>query len=223
MIPITKGMSVPDAPSLVVTTDDGRYGDFDLIQCADVTDQTSSACAYQAQFIRYGKMVYQYQTPETLGEAIVAFDPESTHDAAQLWREELARKVARDTGTLTPENPTPAPDAVESTERIAPVDTQEPNVQDPTYNADSNGTVSSPNTADTPFVDHAAIPDEIPPLAEVPVDGTGDIAGMSTTTVEVDTATTTAVSEAIPPVDPTTSTSSLQTAPAIDLSTTSPE
>lgn len=112
MISIKKGEKVIWSPGLVVAADTGDYADVDLIACASVTDKDFPVAQYQAQYIRYGDMVYQHGTPEALGEAIVALDAISTHDAAQLWREDEERRIKREGGNLKPEDPAPAPDAV---------------------------------------------------------------------------------------------------------------
>jgi len=115
MVPITKGDRLLDVDNFVVLSDSGEYGDFDLILCGDPSSSAESAMMYQAQFVRYGGLVYRFETPETLGEALIAIDPKSTHDAAQLFREDEERRVKREKGTLEPENPVEAPDAVTPT------------------------------------------------------------------------------------------------------------
>lgn len=112
MIRITKRASVPSLPDLIVESESGEYADTDLILCAQKDTPNVPVAQYQAQFIHYGEMVYQFETPEDLGKAIVAIDAESTHDAAQLWREEEVRRMARERGTLTPNDQAPAPDAL---------------------------------------------------------------------------------------------------------------
>lgn len=112
MIPLVKGERLRELAHLEVRADSGEYSDVDLILCGDATDPEAPEGVYQAQFIRYGNLVYQFETPESLGEAIVALEPESTHDSAQLWREEEARRIKRMGGKLEPENPAPAPDAL---------------------------------------------------------------------------------------------------------------
>lgn len=112
MITIQNGSAVPDSTDLVVAMADGEYADADLIMCAIRSNPGTPTAMYQAQYLKYGPMVYQYETPEALGAAIVALDPTSTHDAAQLFREEEARRLARAGGTLVPEGAAPAPDAI---------------------------------------------------------------------------------------------------------------
>lgn len=112
MVPISKGDKVFGEQKLRVTMETGEYADVDLIECADSASNEPTG-VFQAQYVKYGPMVYQFNAPEELGAALVAIDPESTHDAAQLWREDEARRIKRQGGTLAPEDPAAAPDAVE--------------------------------------------------------------------------------------------------------------
>jgi len=131
MVPIATGDKVLEANGLVVSSNSGDYADTDLILCATREMPTVDIAMYQAQFIRYGNLVYQFETPEALGAAISVIDPGSTHDAAQLWREEESRRAARQEGTLAPENPAPAPDAIveEGAEKPTKQD-EEPTIED---------------------------------------------------------------------------------------------
>lgn len=196
MVPIVKGMFVPDAPDLVVVAEDGQYGDTDLIGCGLVTQPSVVACSYAAQYIRYGKVVYQYNTPEELGEALVAIDPKSTHDAAQLYREELARKLAREKGVLAPENPTAAPDAVDPTEPMPEIPAAEADEQQMILDTDPNNvvdpsvlgeTVSAPEVIPTP----EPLPPVPEPVASPESTSTPTVENMSSTTPAVDLSTTT--------------------------------
>lgn len=120
MVPISKGDPVPELSNLIVCSDGGEYADVDLIMCAEQKAPTVPVAMYQAQYIRYGSLVYRFDDQEALGAAIVAVESGSTHDAAQLWREEETRRIARKRGTLVPENPTPAPNAVATEEAEIP-------------------------------------------------------------------------------------------------------
>lgn len=113
MIEIKRKDRIPDDRSLVVAHDGGKYADTDLILCADAGNPDEPTMQLQAQYIKYGPLVYQFNTPEELGAAIFALDPDSTHDAVMLYKEEASRKKARETGTLEPENPVEAPDKTE--------------------------------------------------------------------------------------------------------------
>lgn len=111
MVTITQGQKVPESDTLVVLAPTGDYADVDLINCGEEGSSEATGM-YAAQFIQYGPLVYQYNTPEELGAAIVAVDTNSTHDAAVLFKEEEARKLSREKGMLQPENPVSAPDAI---------------------------------------------------------------------------------------------------------------
>lgn len=162
MVPVTKGAPVPEHDDLVVASDTGEYADVDLILCASVDAPDVPTAMYQAQFVRYGGLAYQFDTPEALGEALVALEPDSTHDAAQLWREELARRTAREKGTLVPENPADAPDAT-SPEQTPVVPEQVPGTTESEVPADDTGSVgtlpdSVPGTIPDPlFINDPAV------------------------------------------------------------------
>jgi hypothetical protein len=110
MVPISNNQKVPEQ-DLVVAVSDGQYADTDLILCAPSDTPDIPTAMLQAQYVKYGPVVYQYNTPEELGAAIFALDPSSTHDAVALYKEQVARDKARNEGTLEPSNPVPAPDA----------------------------------------------------------------------------------------------------------------
>lgn len=207
MTPITKNEQVADMKDLVVLTDSGEYADTDLILCASTDAPTIAIAQYQAQFVKYGEMVYQFEKPEELGQAIVALDAESTHDAAQLWREEEARRIAREQGTLTPADQSPAPDAVVPPEPEAEPQPEEeveflkdPPAQNATSTPPTSDQPSEPEmpvidvtdppevlgttTPDLPPVDPDPLP---PPITEpdiVPIPEPEVISNTSTTTPE---------------------------------------
>ncbi len=112
MISITQGSSLADNGGMIIVSPSGQYADTDLILCATKTEPDLAIAMYQAQFLRYGDIVYQFNTPEDLGKAVFAIDPEATLDAVTLYKEQLARDTARLAGTLEPSNPVPTPDAV---------------------------------------------------------------------------------------------------------------
>jgi hypothetical protein len=114
MIKLKRGDQVFGEAKLKVSADAGEYGDYDLIECIDSSSPDAAPSMFQAQFIKYGSIVYQHNTPEALGAALVAIDPESTHDAALLFKEDEARRIARSAGKLEPSDPVPAPDSPET-------------------------------------------------------------------------------------------------------------
>lgn len=195
MVPVTKGSKVFGEQKLRVVSATGEYADVDLIECAD-TVSAEPIGVFQAQYVKYGPMVYQFNTPEELGAAIVALDPESTHDAAQLWREDEARRIKRQGGTLTPEDPTAAPDAVES--ETAPE--EEEDVKFFKEQEEKEAASSTPETVieepEMPVIDagetlgNATSTDPAVPAPEIP-------------TIEFETSTTTPITEPEPPVLPT--------------------
>lgn len=103
MITITQGQAVAENDGLVVFSSGNNYADTDLILCALAEQPSVPIAMYQAQFVRYGSIVYQFNTPEDLGKALVETDPDSTHDAVVLYQQQAARDAARAAGTLTPD------------------------------------------------------------------------------------------------------------------------
>ncbi len=173
MITISKGDHVAGLPDLIVSSASGEYADVDLILCARRDAPNFDAAMYQAQFIRYGEIVYQHETPEALGAAIIAIDPESTHDAAQLWREDEARRLAREKGTLTPGDPAPAPDAVQAQEEVLPEEKEavpeeeEDDVKFFKEEEQQNQASSTPQTPEVPEERDMPVIDVDPPEGEV--------------------------------------------------------
>ncbi len=197
MISLAQGARIQSLPNLVIASGDGQYADTDLILCASADVPDFPVAQYQAQFIRYGEVVYQFETPEALGEALVAIDPESTHDAAQLWREEEARRFAREKGTLAPADQTPAPDAIE------PQATPEGEEEDVKFFKEQEEKEIASSTP------------EIPPIEpDIPVIDAGETLGVSTSTdttitpadiptIQLETSTTTpSINADIPPIPP---------------------
>lgn len=93
MIRITHGQSVQGDTALSVVTATGDYEDTALIECAAGTG--APVVAYQAQYVRYGNVMYQHSDPVELGRALLAIDPDSTHAAASYVRmsDELLAKM----------------------------------------------------------------------------------------------------------------------------------
>ncbi len=176
---------------------DGKYADTDLILCASADNPDVAVAQLQAQYIKYGPMVYQFNTPEELGAALSAIDAESTHDAVALYKEEETRRKARETGTLEPENPVPAPDKVE--EPPPAEETQEEEVQEESPLPAEEDEAVVPTAEEPVLPDSApeepAAPEPAPPLPETP-SGDGEVLGATDTPVleepsAVDISTTT--------------------------------
>lgn len=87
-----------------VLSPSGDYADDALVECYDASIPGVAVGAYQAQFVRYGALVYRYGDPVELGREILKLDPESMHAAASFVRmsDELLSKMA--TGSLEPES-----------------------------------------------------------------------------------------------------------------------
>lgn len=130
MITILSGQKIAENPDLRVTSPSGDYGDFDLIECESTQDGEAGSFMYQAQFVKYGGIVYRFNTPEELGAELFKLDPDSTHDAATLYREDEERRQRRLAGNLRPENPAPVenePEPVIESENEPVIESEVPN------------------------------------------------------------------------------------------------
>lgn len=201
MITITNKLTITDGPSLVLYSPAGDYQDTDLILYADEQEPGTPIAQFQAQFVKYGPVVYQYNSPEELGEALYTVDPESTHDAVALYKEELARDKARAQGTLTPSDPVPVAEVPVSNEEEA--DTKFFREEAAKAEASSTPEITGEVLGETTTAPEEPLPEVLVP--ETPVDP----GPTSSTTPEV-------VTEPLPVIE---------AAPieAVDLSTTTPE
>jgi len=122
MIHIEQNQNVPENENLRVYSPSGDYSEVDLIECYDIRNPDLAICSFQAQFLKYGGVVYQYSAPEELGAKLIEIDPESTHDAVALYKEEEERRIKRLAGKLKPENPVPAKDSLALEQEIKQLD-----------------------------------------------------------------------------------------------------
>ncbi len=163
MIHIEKGEFVVGNPSLKVVTKTGDYEDTALIEFKDVSSEEELvAGAYQAQFIKYGNLVYQFNDPKDLGVEILKIDPESTHAAASFVRlnAELLRQL--NNGSLEPSSldQAVAEEKINTEEPVeGPVDVVEPeetDEPDDTFPPIDTPTPTTPHidisTTTTPFI-----------------------------------------------------------------------
>ncbi len=86
MIHIEKDTDVIENPKTKVATATGDYEDNALIEVYSTDEPDKIVGAFQAQFIRYGSMVYAHNGHMELGAAILKIDPESTHTSASYVR-----------------------------------------------------------------------------------------------------------------------------------------
>ncbi|GEM_PF-2568222 len=86
MIHIQKDQYVAENENLRVATATGDYEDVALIEFYDIANPDVIAGRFQAQYIRYGGMVYRFNDPKELGAEILLIDPTSTHAAASYVR-----------------------------------------------------------------------------------------------------------------------------------------
>ncbi|MBP6884023.1 MAG: hypothetical protein KBC06_02220 [Candidatus Pacebacteria bacterium] len=100
MIHIEKDNGINDNANIKVATATGDYEDSALIEVYDISTPDIVAGAFQAQYIRYGNIVYGFNDPVELGRAILAVDPESTHTAASYVRMTEKLLAQMNSGTL---------------------------------------------------------------------------------------------------------------------------
>lgn len=86
MITLEANMIVKDATNLRLASAAGEYDDTALVECYDPENPEIGLSMYQAQYVKYGNLVYYYNDPKELGAALLALDPESTHTAASFVR-----------------------------------------------------------------------------------------------------------------------------------------
>ncbi len=86
MIHIEKDQEILGQTNLRIVTATGDYEDHALIEFYDVANPTLVAGAFQAQYVKYGSLIYGFNDPVELGNAILGVDPESTHTAASYVR-----------------------------------------------------------------------------------------------------------------------------------------
>ncbi len=145
MIPITRDQKVAGNDNLLVYAVSGDYADKDLIECYDPSLGNYPTACFQAQFIKYGPVVYQFNEPEELGKALIEIDPQSTHDSAALYKEEEDRKRKRRLGTLEPENPAPVDSGLSKIEPQVEVPVSDVSLGD-TPLPPASGATSAPET-----------------------------------------------------------------------------
>lgn len=104
MIHIEENQNIEENPHLKVVTPTGDYEDTALIEFYDVATPSIVVGAFQAQYVKYGSMVYRFNDHIELGKAILEIDPNSTHTSASYVRmtNELLSKM--NNGTLEPES-----------------------------------------------------------------------------------------------------------------------
>lgn len=158
MIHIEKDQIVPENENLRVFSVSGDYSDNDLIECYDIENPNSVACAFSAAFVKYGGIIYRFGTPEEVGEALLKIDPKCTHDYAVLFKEEEERRKKRLGGDFTPENPIPADENISQVaqdeakideEQVAETATENTNIDSSQTSSDQSADTSSSNISVT--------------------------------------------------------------------------
>ncbi len=171
MIHIEKGQSVAENTNLRVLTTTGDYEDSALIECYDLKYPDITAGSFQAQYIKYGSLVYQFNSPKDLGEAILKIDPESTHTAASFVRmtnallaqmtagtleaQSLDQVVATEQAAIDEQRTTPLETETENATSTPAVSTEEPTVDDSPTNTETATTTPQVNTNQQPPISNS--------------------------------------------------------------------
>lgn len=174
MIHIEKDQVVPESTDLKVAAPTGDYEDSALIPVCDIHKPEEVTGSYQAQYIKYGGLVYRFNDPKDLGAAILKVDPDSTHMAASYVRmtEELLAQM--NAGSLESDSLTQAMSDEQSNMQTPTQDTASTDAPDvPAPSAPE----PLPQTNETPLLDASSTP--VVPDAEV----SSTASDVSTTTV----------------------------------------
>ncbi len=102
MIHIDQDQNIIENENLKVLTPTGDYEDTALIEFYDINNPDFTTGTFQAQYIKYGGVVYKFNGPKELGEEILKIDPESTHTAASYVRMTNELLDQMNTGSLEP-------------------------------------------------------------------------------------------------------------------------
>jgi hypothetical protein len=175
MIHIEKDQKIAENENLRVATATGDYEDAALIEFYEISKPGIATGSFQAQFIKYGGVVYKFNDPKELGNEILRIDPESTHTAASYVRMTNELLVQMNGGTLEPGSL----DQVLATEQVK----MEEAIENPVTDV---ATSSTPSGVE-PIVENVTFPETpvVESVAPVPIE-----TGTSTTTIS-DTVNTT--------------------------------
>ncbi len=100
MIYLENNQSVKDEKGLFIASSSGNYEDGDLIEFYNENSPGIVAGVFQAQYVKYGGMVYRFNGHAELGAEILKIDPESTHSAASYVRMSNELLAQMDEGKL---------------------------------------------------------------------------------------------------------------------------
>ncbi len=101
MIYIEQDSLIAEQNNLRVASPSGEYEDTALVAFYDVARPHIELGSYQAQYVKYGSMIYKFNDPKELGEEILKVDPESKHEAAVFVRMSNELLAQMNGGTIT--------------------------------------------------------------------------------------------------------------------------
>lgn len=196
MIHIEKNQKIAESEGVRVATDTGDYEDSALIEVYNESDPSSIIGAFQAQYVKYGNLVYGFNDSATLGAAILAVDPEATHTAAAYVRMTKDLSSQMDKGTLEQDSldqvisdekqkiEETVEEEKEETEVIEEAEEEtEPTTETPEENPVEVEEEPVETPVDEPAPEEPATP-EVTPIEEVPIDPVEEEAVTPTTTEE---------------------------------------
>ncbi len=160
MIHIEQNQKIAENDNLRVATTTGDYPDDALIECYDVHNEALIVGSFQAQYVQYGGIVYQCNSPLELGEALLKIDPASTHTATSYVKmnNELLSKM--NGGTL-------------ELESLDEVILSEHNAI--SEKIDTNSSTHTENTSEVPETTPIAVTQEAVPV-DISLDSSGSVA-----------------------------------------------
>ncbi|HRH23935.1 MAG TPA: hypothetical protein PK295_04905 [Candidatus Magasanikbacteria bacterium] len=153
MIHIEQGQKVAESEIWIVATTTGDYADSALIEFYDSNNPGVILGAFEAQYIKYGGMVYRCNNAKELGESILKIDPDSTHTAASYVRMSNELLAQMEGGSLEPSSL----DEVQATEQAKMEDAIENPVD--SLSITSTGSEIDSNTNNATLVEEAPVMD----------------------------------------------------------------
>lgn len=104
MIHIEQNQQILENSELKVFSQTGDYEDSALIEFYSTDNPNIISGAFQAQYVKYGGLVYSFSDHKALGEAILLIDPTSTHTAASYVRMTDDLLSQMESGLLEPDS-----------------------------------------------------------------------------------------------------------------------
>ena len=209
---IYQDQPVPDSPGILVLSPTGDYAPFDFIECYLAGMPGQSYCAHQAQFVKFGSIVYrETEYINLLNQlGLVNIQPETLQD--MLLKDQSTIVIDKDPQDIV----TPAVAAVVADVTVTAPANQYSTTTDeiiPPTTTTTDTAASSTQAVSLPIDTSTTTPVTIPNATSTP-----PLEGFSTTTVPILDASTTPSTDptAASTTDTTASTSTAAQVPASD-------